>query len=203
LKQKIIEYYKIKRWQKTYQGLSRCAILADGFKYGLLCGIYNESGERERVVIGENSRLDGYLVCKSAARISIGKATWLDNNVHVLCLQTISIGDFVYVGENTYIVDNGSHAVEPAERVKHRVRVAPGGPGYPGLGDGYELAESSPVTIGNLVWIAQNCLILKGVTIGEGSVVMRNAVVTKNVPPYTLVGGNPARIIKELDKPVE
>ena len=57
-----------------------------------------------------------------------------------------------------------------------------------------------PVTIGNRVWIGPNVIILRNVTIGEGAVVAAGSVVTKNVPPYTLVGGVPAKVIGERNK---
>lgn len=53
------------------------------------------------------------------------------------------------------------------------------------------------VVIGNDVWLGANCLILSGVTIGDGACVAADAVVTKNVEPYTIVGGNPARLIRK------
>ncbi len=56
------------------------------------------------------------------------------------------------------------------------------------------------ITVGKNVWIASNCTILKGVTIGEGSVVAAGSVLTRSVPPFTLVGGNPARVIRSLKK---
>ncbi len=59
-----------------------------------------------------------------------------------------------------------------------------------------QTAEKKKVTIGDDVWIGVNAIILPGITIGKGSVVAGGAVVTKDVPPYTIVGGNPARVIR-------
>ena len=64
--------------------------------------------------------------------------------------------------------------------------------------DVYNNIPNAPVKIEDAVWIGVNCTILKGVTIGEGSVVGAGSVVTKNVPPWTIVAGNPARIIREI-----
>ena len=58
--------------------------------------------------------------------------------------------------------------------------------------------NSAPIRIEDKVWIGMDALILKGVTIGEGSVVAARSVVTKDVPPYSLVAGNPARVVKSL-----
>jgi len=90
--------------------------------------------------------------------------------------------------------------------IRHRIRAAPGGQGYPGLGNGWELSESSPVHIGDAVWIGSNCRINKGVSIGDGAIVAANSVVTKNVEAFTIVAGNPAKLVKKLpssDKPIK
>ena len=58
--------------------------------------------------------------------------------------------------------------------------------------------KSAPIRIEDKVWIGMDVLILKGVTIGEGSVVAARSVVTKSIPPYSLVAGNPARVVKSL-----
>ncbi len=60
-----------------------------------------------------------------------------------------------------------------------------------------------PVHVCSRVWIGFNAIVLKGVTLGEGCVVGAGAVVTKDVPPYTVVAGNPARIIKQLERPID
>jgi len=79
--------------------------------------------------------------------------------------------------------------------------VAPGGKGYPGLGFGWEESQTAPVIIGDGVWIGGNCMILKGITIGDGAIVASCSVVTKDVEPFTIVAGNPAKKVKQLPIP--
>lgn len=60
----------------------------------------------------------------------------------------------------------------------------------------YDFAHSRPVTIGNDVWIGQNVVVMDGVTVGDGAVIAAGAVVTKDIPPYAIAGGVPAKVIK-------
>jgi len=97
-----------------------------------------------------------------------------------LCAATrITIGNNVTVGANTVIVDTDFHPLDPTER-----RLKPSG------------GSSAPVEIGDDVFVGMNCLILKGVTIGRGSVVGAGSVVTRDVPPYVVAAGSPARIVR-------
>ncbi len=163
--------------------------------------IHNESENPDNIIIGHHTRISGELHCKEKGKITIGNYTVLQNHTDIQCCNSVRIGHYSVVADWSIVTDNNNHRIDPVERVKHRIRVAPGGPGYPGLGDGWELSKSAPVVIGDVVWIGANACILKGVTVGEGSIVARNAVVTKDVPPYTVVAGNPARVVKELTKP--
>ncbi|MEM6526956.1 MAG: acyltransferase [Chloroflexota bacterium] len=97
----------------------------------------------------------------------------------VVCEEGITIGDRVVVGCNTIIADTDFHPLQPDVRREHPI-------------DG----ATAPVTIGNDVFIGMNALILKGVTLGNGCVVGAGSVVTKDVPPGAIVGGNPARVIR-------
>lgn len=100
----------------------------------------------------------------------------------ILCAaERITIGDNVVVGANTSIVDTDFH---PLDREKRRDQPSGG--------------QTAPVVIGDDVFVGMNCLILKGVTIGDGSVVGAGSVVTRSVPQDVVVAGNPARIIREL-----
>lgn len=99
----------------------------------------------------------------------------------IVAADRIEIGDRVQIGANTTIVDTDFHPLTPEGRKKDMAN-----------------GKSRPVIIHNDVFIGMNCLILKGVEIGEGSVIGAGSVVSKNVPPRTMVGGNPARIIREV-----
>ena len=88
--------------------------------------------------------------------------------------------------------DSDFHPLEPAQRLIDAQALAPyfkNRPARPKL-------KTAPVRIANNVWIGMNAVILKGVTIGENSVVAAGSVVTKNVEPNTVVAGNPAQVVK-------
>jgi acetyltransferase-like isoleucine patch superfamily enzyme len=95
--------------------------------------------------------------------------------------ERILIGDDVSVGANTTIMDTDFHPLDPEER---KLRPAN--------------AKTAPIIIENDVFIGLNCLILKGVTIGRGSVVGAGSVVTRDVPAGVIVAGNPAVIVREI-----
>jgi acetyltransferase-like isoleucine patch superfamily enzyme len=94
--------------------------------------------------------------------------------------EKIIIGDRVTVGANSTIVDTDFHPLQPNLR-----QAQPQG------------AEGSAVTIEDDVFIGMNCLILKGVTIGYGSVIGAGSVVTQSVPASMVVAGNPAKVIRK------
>jgi len=91
----------------------------------------------------------------------------------------VEIGDRTLVGYNTQIF-SANHVIPPRPQ---QIFIS----GH----------EKKKVTIGKDVWIGAGCIILPGVTVGEGAVVAGGSVVTKDVAPFTIVGGNPAKVIKE------
>jgi len=107
--------------------------------------------------------------------ISIGNDFYMNVGCHLL--GDISIGDHVMIGPQTVIWgrDHGTSIRKPMKCQPHNRR---------------------PINIGNDVWIGAHVTILKGISIGEGAVIGAGSVVTKNVPPLAIVGGNPAKVIK-------
>jgi len=104
----------------------------------------------------------------------------------------IQIGSFCSIGDNVEIFLGGNHRVD-------WITTYPFGhifeDEFPHHGEGHP-ATNGDVVIGNDVWLGSGCTILSGVTIGDGAVVAAKSVVTKDVPPYAIVGGNPAKVIR-------
>ena len=193
-----------KKLANRYSEFYKKATIGANFKLEGSPVIKNESGDQKKIIIGDNCRISsGAVVCKNNGFVKIGSFCVLEDGVGVYCLEKIEIGSYTGIATGTTIIDNNTHRIGVEDRIRHRIKVSPIGEGYSGLGNGWELSDSAPVIIGDCVWIGVGCTILKGVTIGDGSVVARDSVVTKDVPPYTIVAGNPARPVKTLEQPTE
>ncbi len=116
--------------------------------------------------------------CDYGYNISVGNNFFANFDCVFLDAAPIRIGDNCMIGPKTCIYAIG-HPLDPSERRR--------GIGLP-----------APVSIGDDVWIGGGVTILPGVTVGDGAVVGAGSVVTHDVPPYTVVAGNPARIIREI-----
>lgn len=117
-------------------------------------------------------------------KLSIGKNVSLGEYNHVTAINEITIGDGVLTGRWVTITDNshGNLINDINERPSERA-----------------LFSKGSVKIGANVWIGDKATILPNVSIGDGAVIGANSVVTRNVPPYCVVAGNPAKIIRQLD----
>lgn len=142
------------------------------------------------IKIDEQSQIDGSIYCdKENALVLIGKRVF--SNGYIIAASKIEIGNDVLISWGVTIVDHNSHAIPFSQREKDVINWR--------LGEkDWTHVKISPVKICDKVWIGFNSIILKGVTIGEGAIIGSGSVVTKDVPPWTIVAGNPARIIREI-----
>lgn len=108
--------------------------------------------------------------------ITIGKNVFINSGCHFQDQGGIEIGDGALIGHNV-VLATINHDLKPSMKRKNHY---------------------APIKIGSNVWIGSNATILQGVTIGEWAVIAAGAVVTKNVEPYTVVGGVPAKFIKRV-----
>ena len=121
-----------------------------------------------------NLRYGAYIEIVNGGKLTIGQGA-CNVGLTIMCAKEVIIGNGVRIGRHVSIRDwNGPHVIINEHYRNH-----------------------APVHIGDRVWLCTGCTIMPGVTIGEGAVVAANSIVTKDVPPYSLVGGSPAKILKE------
>ena len=152
-----------------------------------------------RVVARGNNRLrvgeDSFVQCRimfdrEGAEVTIGDRCYIGVST-LVSAQRIELGDDVVISWGVTIVDHNSHALEWEDRkadVLDWLRNK----------KDWTHVKTGPVRIKNKAWIGFNVSILKGVTIGEGAVVGAGAVVTRDVPDYVVVAGNPAKPVRNL-----
>lgn len=120
-------------------------------------------------------------------KITIGNNVCIQSDCHISAINSVEIGDnvlmasFVYISDHQHGMPNYSdvRATPPIQRM---------------------LSSKGAVRIGNGVWIGEKATILPGVTIGECSIIGANSVVTKDIPPYCIACGNPAKVIKTIPR---
>lgn len=129
---------------------------------------------------------------RPGATIEIGERTYVSCGASIACADRVTIGSDVLIASGVVIVDNDGHSTDG----EHRKDDA----GTIGAVCDWNHVHVAAVTIGDKAWIGTNAIILKGVTIGEGAIVGAGSVVTRDVPPWTVAAGNPARVIRELPR---
>lgn len=144
-----------------------------------------------RLTTGRHVRLDAFPLKPGKPVLVIGADVQLNDSVHIGAAELVEIGDHVLIASRVFITDH-SHGeysqFNPAS--------------FPETLPAQRPIVARPVRIGNNVWLGEQVCVLPGVTIGEGAIVGANAVVTRDVPPNTIVAGNPARVIKTFNREV-
>ncbi len=152
-----------------------------------------DSADQGSIVIGDNCDIGAHLSAKKDARISIGNRTTIRGGL-VGAAASITIGNDVIISNGVHIYDNNNHPTDP----KRRLEMTQSGSFYGPLWEWGRSSRSS-IVIEDNVWIGERSTVLKGVTIGRGSIVGCDSVVTKSVPPYSVACGNPAKVVKRLN----
>jgi acetyltransferase-like isoleucine patch superfamily enzyme len=120
------------------------------------------------VLLAEGVRLH---LRDAGARLEIGDGSFLNYRTEVIAHERVTIGRGCLFAWDVQVLDSDSHRIDGAP-------------------------HTAPVTVGDRVWIGCRATVLKGVTIGDGAIVAAGSVVTRDVPPQALVGGNPARVLR-------
>jgi acetyltransferase-like isoleucine patch superfamily enzyme len=165
----------------------------DSFSVSVRC----EIKDRIFLRIGEDCVINGNFIFENCnGLIEIGNGTFIGGGMFVSVAQ-IRIGHNVLISWGCTIMDNNAHSLLSGERIDDIKDWKKGlDNGKMGFYKNWENVLASSIEIGDNAWIGFNSIILKGVSIGKGAVVAAGSVVTKDVPDYAIVGGNPAQVIK-------
>lgn len=182
---------KIKTFRKRIIFQKRAGLLGKNLQ---LCPRSNcFSKNKSNINIGDNCLIYGTVYSMDDGKISIGNHTCIFENSFVGSQRNVKIGNCVIISNNVKIYDNNNHPTNPL--IRHEMCLK----GFFGDAWTWKHSKIAPVVIEDDVWIGERSTILKGVTIGQGAIVASNSVVTKNVPPHTIVAGNPAQVVKDLN----
>jgi acetyltransferase-like isoleucine patch superfamily enzyme len=157
--------------------------------------VWNFQGDPRRIEIGMQTHIRGeLLVFAYGGEIMIGSCSYVGAHSRIHSGERVVIGNHVLISHNVNIADTDSHELshlDRAEGFRHLIT------------EGHATTKggivTAPVVIEDHAWIGLNAVVLKGVRIGRGAVVAAASVVTRDVPPFTLVAGNPARVVRQLE----
>ena len=160
---------------------------------GSAAKILNSGDRSDRIRIGKNTRIEGELfIFPHGGQLNIGDWCFVGPGSRIWSACNISIGNRVLISHNCNIIDSLTHPINARKRhLQFRDILTTGHPNPMNLGE-------QPVKIDDDVWIGAGSTILRGVSIGCASIVGAGSVVTSDVPPHTIVAGNPARIVRKL-----
>jgi acetyltransferase-like isoleucine patch superfamily enzyme len=142
------------------------------------------------IIVGKESNVGGSVIFeREDVSVLIGDRVFMYGKL--IAAESINLGNDILIAWGVTILDNNSHPIAFSERAEDLAnwRIEK---------KDWSNVKTATVTISDKTWIGFNSIILKGVTIGEGAIVGAGSVVTKDVPAWTIVAGNPARVIREI-----
>jgi len=177
---------------RAWSQFDRNAIIAASCRLGAQALCINMSGDRARIRIDDKAICRGLLRVETfgTGKISIGSEAYIGDDVLISCSHEVEIGTQALIAHGVQIFDNNTHPTSWQDRELDWRLINTGRP------DVRPAIAGAPVRIGAHAWIGFNSIIMKGVTIGERSIVAAGSVVTADVPPDAIVGGNPARVLR-------
>ncbi len=175
-------------WKRFEAGAKIHDDLQLGFHARLING-----GDKHLIDISGPTAIRGILRAEAGGIINVGKFVYIGDNAIISSRKSIAIGDASLIAHGVQIFDNDSHPTQAYQREIQFRRML----GDKSRATPLEIGQAA-VDIGRRCWIGLNSVVLKGVTIGDSTIVAAHSVVTNNLPANVVAGGNPARVLREL-----
>jgi acetyltransferase-like isoleucine patch superfamily enzyme len=192
--------YRAKRLtRRAWKQLEACANFGDDVHLSGQCRFHVSDPASTPIAIGSHVWLDAGVTIFGQGRLTIGSYCSFRSGTFIGVNRSIEIGDHVYGAEQVYLCDNNNHPSSPRAR-REMTKSPPNTPPWKWTRDD---VVSAPIVIEDCVWLGRYAMILKGVRIGRGSIVAAGAVVTKSAPPFSVIAGNPARVVKTLENDLD
>ena len=177
---------------KSISQLKKIALIDEKLK--IIDKVIINNKIRSQIIISKNVTIvSAKIFAFNLGKIIIGKYSYIGKDTQIDSCVEVQIGNYCMISNNVLIQDHNSHPIKKIERRKQLIKLQDKPTNV------YE-SDTKKIIIGNDVWIGTDATILKGVTIGDGSIVAARAVVTKNIPPNSIVAGNPAKIVKKINQ---
>jgi len=181
----------------------RCRISPTVIRQGMRTRFDNPVDGRIYLEIGDDCIVGSTFVFESNdGYVKVGNHCYLGGSTFISHCG-IEVGNNVTIAWGCTIYDHNSHSINYLDRRKDiddQLDDMRNGRNFIKNKD-WQTVKTAPIKICDDAWIGLNCIILKGVTIGEGAIVSAGSVVTKDVPSWSVVGGNPAMVLKKYDRP--
>ena len=158
--------------------------------------IENFRKDKNAITIGSHVHIRGQLlVLAHGGKIEIGDYCYVGEGSRLWSSASIKVGNRVLISHGVNIHDNTSHSLSARSRHEHIKQIY--SVGHPAV---LKDVPASPIVIEDDAWLGFNSTVLRGVTIGMGAIVGAASVVTKDVPPFSIVVGNPAKVIGQAGR---
>ncbi|WP_037330170.1 acyltransferase [Anaerovibrio lipolyticus] len=196
----IYERYKFRRTMKRFAPILE---ITSGAIVLNTTSVNIQSPQKRKYIYIEEEAIVGcnFIFESGQGTIRIGKRSYIGAGTNLLAHSDIIIGDDVTLAWGIWVYTHDSHSLDWCERIKdlEDVRVDYRSGRNLIASKDWSGVNTAPIRICDKAWIGMNAIILKGVTIGEGAVVGAGSVVTHDVPAWSVVAGNPARVVKMLN----
>lgn len=165
-------------------------------------GLIGNLKSAEQFIVGSHCVLTHQAIFEryGHGKITIGDRCHIGGNTNLVSIDGIHIGSDVTIAWDCLIYDHDSHSLDWDERCKDTLQEIRDyqETGNPIANKDWSKVRSAPIKIGDKAWLGMGVTVLKGVTIGEGAVIGARSVVSRDIPPYCVAVGNPARVVRDL-----